>query len=494
MAVPDGGTDVPTATRPGLVIAVLVSAGFTVSLMTTLVIPLLPRFPELLDTSYSNVTWLVTGSLIAGAVATPMVTRLADLYGKRRLLLVSLGLMTLGSALGAVAPGLGVLIVARVLQGASVGVIAIGMGAMRDLLPPRKLIGGVALMSSSLGFGGAIGLPLTGIVAQFADWRWLFGGTAVLGAGLVAATLLVVPESAQRAPGRFDLRGGALLAVVLLCLLLGISKGTEWGWSSGRVLGLFLATCLLAPVWGWLSLRSPSPLIDLRVAARRSVMLTNAVAFLVSFGLYVGFLVTPQILQADARTGYGLALPAAVAGLALIPFGATMTLFSPVSAAVTRRFGPHVTLIAGGAVLALGCLGMVPLPGAVVLIVACSAVSAIGTSLAFSAIPILVMSGVPATETAAANGVNSLVRMLGSLGCSAFAAAVASTLTVTVGRRTVPSSGALVLTFVVAAVAAALATALAAVLLRTSRHRRATVVDAAVQPAAAPGVAPLAAG
>jgi MFS family permease len=462
------------------VIAVLVSAGFTVSLMTTLVIPLLPRFPELLDASYADVTWLVTGSLIAGAVATPMVTRLADLYGKRRLLLVSLGLMTAGSALGAVAPGLGVLIVARVLQGASVGVIAIGMSAMRDLLPPRKLVGGIALMSSSLGFGGAIGLPLTGIVAQFADWRWLFAGTAVLGAGLVVATLLVVPESPERAPGTFDLRGAVLLAVVLLCLLLGISKGGEWGWGSGRVLGLFGAAVVLAPVWGWLSLRSPSPLIDLRVAARPSVLLTNAISLFVSFALYVGFLVTPQILQASAGTGYGLALPAAIAGLALIPFGATMTLFSPVSAGVTRRFGPHVTLIAGGVVLALGCFGMGPLPGSVALIVTWSAVSAIGTSLAFSAIPMLVMSGVPSTETAAANGVNSLVRMLGSLGCSAFAAAVVSTLTVEVDGRTVPSSAALVLTFLVAGFVAVVGTVLAVVLLRRDRRRPTPVAVPAV--------------
>jgi predicted MFS family arabinose efflux permease len=331
-------------------------------------------------------------------------------------------------------------------------------------------------------------------MAQFADWRWLFGGTAVLGVGLLVATLLVVPETPERAPGRFDLPGAVLLAVVLLCLLLGITKGAAWGWDSGRVLALFLASAVLAPVWGWLSLRSPSPLIDLRVAARTSVMLTNAVSLLVSFAMYVGFLATPQILQAAEGTGYGLALPAAVAGLALIPFGATMTLFSPVSAAVSRRFGPHVTLIAGGVILALGCLGMVPLPGSVGLIVACSAVSAIGTSLTFSAIPILVMSGVPATETAAANGVNSLVRMLGSLSCSAFVAAVVTTITIEVGGLPVPSAGAHVLTFLVAAAAAVVATVLAAVLLRTSRRPPATLVDAAPQPAAAPSIALLTAG
>ena len=199
--------------RPALVVGVLAACGLAVSLMQTLVVPLLPRYPQLLGASTSTVTWLVTATLVAGAVCAPMLGRLGDMYGKRRMLVVALGLVAVGSALGALAPDVGTLIVARALQGASLGVVPLGISIMRDVLPEGRVGSGVALMSSSLGIGGAVGLPLTGLVAEHASWRWLFAGAAVLGVLLLAAVLRWVDESPVRAGGRFDLPGAAGLAV-----------------------------------------------------------------------------------------------------------------------------------------------------------------------------------------------------------------------------------------------------------------------------------------
>src|SRR5436190_4154785 len=193
--------------------------------MQTLVVPLLPRFPQLLGASASTVTWLVTATLVAGAVCAPMLGRLGDMYGKRRMLVVALALVAAGSALGALAPDVGTLIVARALQGASLGVVPLGISIMRDVLPERRVGSGVALMSSSLGIGGAVGLPITGLVAEHASWRWLFAGAAVVGAVLLLAVRRWVGESPERSGGRFDLPGAVGLAVALVCLLLAISKG-----------------------------------------------------------------------------------------------------------------------------------------------------------------------------------------------------------------------------------------------------------------------------
>src|SRR3954467_3614232 len=195
------------APRPALVIIVLASCGLAVSLMQTLVVPLLPQFPTLLNTSPANVAWLVTATLVAGAVCAPLLGRLGDMYGRRRMLLVSLGLVVVGSALGAVAPGVEVLIVARVLQGASLGVVPLGISIMRGVLPEGRVGSGVALMSSSLGIGGAIGLPITGLVAENLGWRWLFAGAAVLCVVLLVLIHRMVAESPERSGGRFDLLG-----------------------------------------------------------------------------------------------------------------------------------------------------------------------------------------------------------------------------------------------------------------------------------------------
>ncbi|HXV92428.1 MAG TPA: MFS transporter, partial [Pseudonocardia sp.] len=338
--------------RPALVIAVLASCGFAVSLTQTIVVPLLPAFPQLLGASPSTVAWLVTATLVAGAVCAPVLGRLGDMYGKRRMLLVALGMVVTGSVIGATAPGIELLIVGRVLQGASLGVVPLGISLMRDALPAHRIGSGIALMSSSLGAGGAIGLPLTGLVAQEASWRWLFAGAAVVGAAQFLVVRWLVGESPLRSGGRFDLPGAVGLSAALVCILLAISKGTEWGWGSARVIGLVAAAVALFTLWGRFELRTPTPLVDLRVNRRAAVLWTNVVSVLVGFSMFAAFMVTTQILQAPPGTGYGFGLSLLAAGLALLPIGGAMTVFSPVSARLSKNWGARTTLVLGTAVLA----------------------------------------------------------------------------------------------------------------------------------------------
>jgi len=446
--------------------------------MQTLVVPLLPRFPQLLGSSTATVGWLVTATLVAGAVCAPVLGRLGDMYGKRRMLLVALGLVVAGSALGAAAPDVGTLILARMLQGASLGVVPLGISIMRDELPPNRVGGGVALMSSSLGIGGAIGLPLTGLVAEHASWRWLFAGAAVVGAGQLIAVRRLVDESHQRPGGRFDLPGAVGLSIALVALLLAISKGNEWGWGSPAVIGSLVVAVLVFTVWGRIELRAPAPLVDLRVTARPAVLLTNVASALTGFAMFAGFLVTTQILQAPVATGYGFGLSLVLAGVVLLPIGAAMTVFSPVSARLSRRFGARTTIVLGTAVLAVGNVGLGMLPDAIVLIMLATTVTAIGAALAYSALPLLIMDAVPTSETAAANSLNTLMRMLGTSSCSAVVAAVATGLVTQVDGRLLPSAAAYVVVFLAAAGAAAVASVIAATTPRSPSVPQQAVVRA----------------
>jgi MFS family permease len=454
-----------------VVIGVLASCGLSVSLMQTLVVPLLPQFPRLLGTSPATAAWLVTATLVAGAVGAPLLGRLGDMYGRRRMLLASLALMAVGSLIGAVAPGVELLIVARVLQGASMGVVPLGISMMRGILPPERVGSGVALMSSSLGIGGAIGLPITGLVAEHLGWRWLFAGAAVVSGLLLALVRAMVAESPERSGGRFDLLGAIGLAAALVSLLLAVSKGSEWGWGSPAVLGLLAASVVLFALWGRYELRTRAPLVDLRISARPAVLWTNIASVLIGFSMFAGFLLTIQVLQAPESTGYGQGLSLIVAGLVLLPVGAAMTVFSPLSARISDRRGARTTLIIGTAVLAAGNLWLAAIPPTVPLVMAATTVTSIGAALAYSAVPLLIMDAVPSTDTAAANSLNSLMRMLGTSSCSAFTAAVASGMIMQVDGRALPSATAFTTVYLTAAAAGLVAALIMAALPRIGQRR-----------------------
>ncbi len=443
-----------THVRSGFIVTVLASCGLVASFMQTLVIPLIPSLPTILGTDAADASWVITVTLLAAAVIMPVSGRLGDLYGKKLVLLVSLGVLVAGSVVSALAGSLLPMVVGRGLQGCAMGVVPLGISIMRDILPAARVGSAIAMMSATLGVGGAIGLPLSAVIAQTSSWRvlfWLSGGLAV--ACLVLLTI-VVPDSKVRAEGRFDGLGAVGLAAGLVCLLLPITKGGTWGWGAPVTLGLLAASVVLFVVWGIYQLRVRFPLVDLRVSARRAVLFTNIASVLVGFSMLSASLVLPQLLQAPAITGYGLGQSMVAAGLWMAPGGLVMMLLSPVSARISRSRGPKVSLMVGVAVIAVGYLvSTVLLHNAFEIMVAGVIVSA-GVGIAYAAMPGLIMGSVPLHETASANGLNSLMRSVGTSVSSAVMATLLAHMTFTVGSLTVPSLAGFRVAFLIAAGAA----------------------------------------
>jgi MFS family permease len=425
--------------RPNVVVVVLAFGGIVVSLMQTLVIPLIPKLPTLLGASAADTPWVITATLLASAVATPVVGRLGDMYGKRRMLLTSLALLVAGSVVAAFSDTLVPMVAGRALQGLAAGVIPLGISIMRDELPAERLGSATAVMSASLGVGGALGLPAAALLAENADWHLLFWIAAGLGTLVTVLVLTCVPESSVRTGGRFDLVGAAGLSTVLVCLLLAISKGAAWGWTSGTTLGLFGASVVVLLLWGWWELRVARPLVDLRTTARRQVLLTNLTSAVFAFAMFAMSLVLPQILQLPAATGYGLGQTMLATGLVLVPSGLVMMATAPLSARISKVHGPKVTLMLGALVVALGYGVGVVLMSSVWHLVLVSAVIGAGIGLAYGAMPALIMAAVPVSETAAANSLNTLMRAIGTSISSAVAGVILAQLTVPFGPVAVPS-------------------------------------------------------
>ena len=257
-------------------IAVLATAGLCSSFMFTLMVPIQSKLPTLLNASREDTAWVVTATLLAAAVITPISGRLGDMYGKRRIVLALVGVMVVGSVIAALSPGIVGIIVGRTLQGAIVGVVPLGISIMRDVLHEDRVDSAIAFMSATLGVGGALGLPISALVTELSDWHVLFWIAAGLGVGVFLLVLWIIPVSVLRTAGRFDFIGAAGLAVGLIGILLAIARGNEWGWGSPAVLVCGLGGLSVLLLWGWFELRIDEPLLDLRVAARPAVLLTTS--------------------------------------------------------------------------------------------------------------------------------------------------------------------------------------------------------------------------
>ncbi|MET9761998.1 MFS transporter [Streptomyces sp. NPDC006372] len=471
------------APRPNAVVAVLAFAGIVVSLMQTLVIPIVPELPKYLNASASNTAWAVTATLLAAAVATPVVGRLGDMFGKRRMLLASLALLVSGSVVCALSSSLVPMIVGRTLQGLSAAVVPLGISVLRDVLPAERLAGSTALMSASLGVGGALGLPSAAFIADNYDWHVLFWTSAILGVVALALVLLIVPESKVRTGGSFDLLGALGLSAALVSLLLAISKGADWGWTSGTTLGLFATAIAVFLLWGRYELRTAQPLVDLRTTARRQVLFTNLASVALGFSMFAMSLVLPQVLQLPEQTGYGLGKSMLAVGLILAPQGLVMMAMSAVSAGITKAKGPKTTLMIGAIIVAAGYSLSVVTMSEIwhIMLVACIIGGGIG--FAYGAMPALIMGAVPASETAAANSLNTLMRSMGTSFASALAGVILAQMTTDFGGYPLPSENGFKVVMAIGAGAALLAFALASFL---PRHRAAAAPAQGAEGAAEP--------
>ncbi|MFT4122346.1 MAG: MFS transporter [Microbacteriaceae bacterium] len=465
----------PARRPPAAIIAVLAITGIIAAGTQTLIVPLLGQLPALLGAAAADTAWAVTATLLAAAVAVPIAGRLGDMLGKRRILLASLIPLIIGSVLCAVTGSLELMIAGRVLQGLGMGVVPLGISLLREVVPAERIGSAVATMSASMGIGGAIALPFAATIAEYASWRIMFAVFAAITAAAFVLVLWLVPAGDGRVhSARFDLSGALLLSAGLAALLLPISKGATWGWASPVTLGLFAAAVLLLGLWALQQLQVEQPLVNLRSLRNPQVTLTNVASLLIGFAMYGQSLILPQLLQLPVSTGYGLGQSMLQMALWLVPGGVVMMVVSPLGARLTAARGPKTTLALGALAVAAGYGASLLLLGSTWGIMAAIMVINIGVGLAYGAIPMLIMSAVPAGETASATSFNTLIRSIGTSAASAVTGVVLAAMTTTTGGATVPSLPGFQLALVIGGTVALLAIVVIAFLPREARRRTRT--------------------
>jgi predicted MFS family arabinose efflux permease len=461
--VSSGADDEHRAPRCGLLVAVLALGTTALSLMQSLVVPLLPAIGAQLGVSTNAAGWVLTANLLAAAIATPVLGRLGDVWGERPVALGVLAAMSVGTLLALVTTSLPLLLVARVLQGASYGLFPLAISVLRRELPPARLDVAMSVVSSTLAVGGVVGLVAAGVLTRDGgDYHRPFWIGLVVCLVTLGATAAVLPRRPARGSGRVDWTGAAVLAAGLVLLLLPVSQGNAWGWTSPGTLGCLAGAALVLPGWVQLQRRRAQPLVRPGLLADPRVVVPNVAGLLTGVGLFASFLVVLQYVQTPpAAAGYGFGASVLEAAVVyLLPGGVAGVLLGPVAGRIVARVGALTTLRAG-AVCGLAGFGLFAvLRDTPAQVVAAGLLTQLWVTVAYAALPALVVAAVRPEETGVANALNSIARSVGQ--------AVGSTVTVAVlaagtGAATVfPAAGSFT---AVALVGAGSAAAVAAVTL-----------------------------
>ena len=407
------------------VLAVSVSA---FALLQSLIVPVLPTIQEQYDTDQATVTWVLTGYLLSASIATPILGRVGDAVGKKKVLVATLVMLAIGSLLAALAPSVGWLIAARVVQGLGGGVLPLSFGIIRDEFD-EQVTGALSVIASLTAVGFGFGIVVAGPIVDVLGYHWLFWLPMIVVAVAAVAALVLVPESPARTPGGVPLLPALPLAITLVTLLLAVSQGNKWGWGSPLVVGLLVTALLVGALWVRVETTVAVPLIDMRMMRLRGVWTTNTVAFFVGFSTFASFAFLPQLLQAPPAAGYGFDASISESGHLLVPSALASFFVGFTTARLIAWVGAR-RVITAGTLISAGAFASVALfHDEKWQLFAATTAQGLGSGLVFSSLAGVVIASVPRRQTGVASGMNANIRTIGgSIGSAVMAGVLTASL------------------------------------------------------------------
>ncbi|PZF61646.1 MFS transporter [Curtobacterium sp. MCPF17_047] len=403
----------------------LLSAVAAFSVLQSMVLPALPEIREDLHASVSASSWVLSAFLLVSSVSAVTLGRLGDMFGKKRLLLVSVGALLAGSVIAALAPSITVLVTARAVQGIGAAAFPLAYGLVREIVPSNRVPTVIGAVSSTFGIGFAVGLVLPAPLLAAGGWPAVFWLSSLVDLAALVLIAVTIPESADRVPGRVDWWGAVLLALALSAVLLAISETRAW--PPPVVLTVAAVGVVALVVFVLLELRIEEPLVQPRLLRNPAVLAANVGGLLVGFALYGAFSIIPQFVQTPPALGYGFGATSLQAGLLLLPTAVTMVLVGPMAGRAGIRFGHAQTLVAAGITGVVGYAFLVLAADSIWAIIACTTILGVAVGLALTAMVNLIVEAVDPTVTGQATGLNTILRTIGgALGAQITGAIIAS--------------------------------------------------------------------
>ena len=394
-------------------LAVLLTGALAYALSQTMIAPAIPEIQSDLGTTTTLVTFALTAFLLAASVATPIMGRLGDMFGKERMLVITLIVFALGSLVCALSHSIALLIAGRVIQGVGGAIFPLSFGIIRDEFPRDKVATGIGLISATFGIGGGAGLVISGLIVDHVAYEWIFWLGLIVAIPAVIATHLFIPESPVKSPARVDWGGAALLTGGLVALLVAVSEGNTWGWTSPTTIGVIALAIVFTFAWIGFEMRHPEPLVDMRMMRRRPVLTTNITALLVGFGMFGSFILIPQFVQVPTSSGFGFGATVTAAGLFMLPSALVMLVAGPVSGWMGGRYGSKLPLLIGTILACVSFTSLAIWHDSHLSIYVGTAFMGLGIGFAFAAMANLIVDAVDQSQTGVATGMNTIMRSIG---------------------------------------------------------------------------------
>jgi MFS family permease len=345
------------------------------------------------------------------------------------MLVATLAALAVGSVMAGLSHSIGLLILARAIQGIGGAVLPLSFGIIRDEFPAAKVATGIGVIAAMTAVGGGAGIVLAGPIVSHLNYHWLFWIPLIITVIAAVSAHLFVPESPVRTPGKISWLAAGLLSAWLVALLIGVSEAPRWGWGSVRVIGLIGLAVIIGVAWVVVELRSRDPLIDMHMMRLPAVWTNNLVAFLFGVGMYSVMAFLPEFLQTPKSTGYGFGASIIQSGLFLVPLTVTMFVCGLLSGRIASAIGSKSAVIIGSACSCAAYLTLAFAHARAWEIYAATTLLGVGLGLAFSAMSNLIVQAVPPGQTGVASGMNANIRTIGgAIGAAVMSSIVTSVL------------------------------------------------------------------
>ncbi len=440
------------------VMLLLAGLVMTVMYIEGMLTPSLPTIEGDFSITSSQASLILSLYMVGGVAATPIVGKLGDIYGKKRMLVVVLGVYAVAVSFTGFAPNFPYLLISRTIQGMGMAVMPLGFALVREEFPKDMIPKAQAVVSAMFGAGFAVSLPLGSWVSNNYGWRWTYHSAIPVVVMLAILALVMIKESRFRRPQvKIDYLGAMLLAITLSLFVFALSEGSIWGWTSTNTLSMVITGAVLSVPLAWYELRytkrGGEAILNFKLLSMRNVLVANLILTIAGMGMFLSmFALTYRFSYQFFENSKNTILDT---GLALVPFALGTIIFGPVGGILVSRTGVKPISIAGAAIATVGFLLQATLPGYWEVLVF-EFITGAGLSLINGTLINLIVLTVNPRDMGLATAMNGTFRSLGSSVGAPIAGSMISTYSISMiiaGKViSIPTNTAFVYIFVTAAV------------------------------------------